>query len=79
MKFSLYQAQEYFDIFKRFANDELIPSNKAKEIFVVNIKLRPDMVPHKWTTYSLNFIDEVILNLSDEETGLINWRHLISY
>ena len=79
MKFSLYQAQQYSDIFKRFTKDENIEVSQAREIFVVNIKLNPDMIPEKWTKFPLTHIDELVNTHVDEETGLISWRQLLTY
>lgn len=78
-KFSLYQAKEYFDIFKRFSRDQFIPTEKAKNIVITNVKLNPGLIPKKWKEYPLSHIENIIVNLQQEDQSCINWKHFLTF
>lgn len=76
-KFSLYQAQEYFEIFKKFARDQYIPISKVKDIIVTNLRLKPDLIPQKWTEYQLSYVDNLLERVAEED--FVDWRHLLTF
>lgn len=79
-KFSLDQAIEYFSIFRRFARDDTISTEVAKEIFTTNVKLNPDMIPPKWKISSLSYLEMIVDSVQeDEDVPIVNWRQLLTY
>jgi hypothetical protein len=78
-KFSLHQAKEYFDIFKRFARDQYILTDKVKKILITNVKLNPGLIPKKWKEYPLSHIENIVMNLEKEDQNVIDWRHFLTF
>ena len=78
-KFSLEQARDYLDIFKRHTRDDIVEARKAKNIIITNLKLIPDLIPPKWKEYPLTHIDQIVSCAQKEETDVVNWRNLITY
>lgn len=78
-KFSLDQAKDYLDIFRRFARDEYMETQRVKDILITNLKLNPELIPPKWKEYPLSHLENIVSSLELEDRPVVNWRHLLTF